>query len=186
MRLLASLLIALGMTAQVNAASLDQSRIAAIDQAAKEFLARAAEARKTGMVPRQSDPAIGALLDTVFDTNDLRHGPIDYDDRGKLARWQGRISAVGEVYLSAAQKARDVGLFGAEIGRYYDASVAVSQATVDCYMAYLDAHPGKLSAEDQRQLSALRVSVAGTFGAMIRVVPIRGVTVGWVKDRLTA
>jgi len=76
-RILAACMLAFAASTPVNAASLDPNRIAAIDQAADAFQARAAEARKTGLVPRQSDPAIEPLLDTVFNTDDLSHGPID-------------------------------------------------------------------------------------------------------------
>jgi clan AA aspartic protease (TIGR02281 family) len=138
-------------------------------------------------VPRQSDPAIGPLLDTVFDTNELSHGPIDYGDVDKLDHWLGRLNAVGHIYLTAAKQARDTGLFAAEIGRYYDASAAVMQAMVDCQIANLDAHPGaKLSDADQRKLAALRAAVATAFGSLIEVFTAPGLTVGWAQDRLNA
>src|SRR5580700_1406705 len=102
-----------------------------IDQAADAFLAKAAEAHKTGQVPRQSDPGIGPLLDTVLNTDDLRHGPVDYGDLGKLSDWLKRIVAVGRVYLAAGRTVHDIGLFGPEIGRFFDAAVNVTQAIAD-------------------------------------------------------
>ena len=170
-----------------QAASLAPGRIAAIDQAADAFLAKAAAAKKTGLVPRQSDPTVGALLDTVFDTDDLSHGPIDYSDVDKLDHWLARLNAVGRVYLAAAKQARDAGLFGAEIGRYYDASAAVMQAMVDCQIANLNAHSGaKLGDADERKLAALRNAVATAFGSLIEVFTAPGLTVGWAQDRLNA
>jgi len=186
-RLFLGCLIALSLAASARAASLDPSRIAAIGQAAEAFLARAAEVRKTGMVPRQSDPAIAPLLDTVFDTTDLSHGPIDYADVEKLSAWLGRLNAVGGVYLAAARAARDTGLFGAEIGRYYDAALGVMQAMAECQMANLDAHPGAtLSPTDRRKLDQLRDTLAGALGTMIEVFRAPGITVEWARDRLAA
>jgi clan AA aspartic protease (TIGR02281 family) len=169
-----------------NAAAIDPARIAAIDQAADVFLARAADLRGSGMVPRQSDPGIGPLLDTVYDTRDLSHGPVPFADLPKLGHWLTRLNAVGGVYQSAARKVRDIGLFGAEIGRYYDAALAVVQAIVDSQMAETDAHPdAKLSPTDLQQLTQLRGSVAGVFAVMIDALRAPGLTTGWVHERLT-
>jgi hypothetical protein len=165
-------LVALVLTvwmAPAGAASLDPDRIAAIDQAADAFLAKATEAHKTGQVPRQSDPGIGQLLDTVFSTDDLSHGPVDYGDFGKLSHWAGRVGTVGKVYTSAAREVHDVGVFGAEIGRFYDASVMIMQAMTDCMTAELSAHAGaKLSPADQQGLSRLRSAVSETVRSLLK------------------
>ena len=185
-RVFAALALVLCMAA-AHAASLAPERIAAIDRAAAAFQAKAAEAHKTGMVPRQSDPAVGPLLDTVFDTGDLSHGPVSYDDFGKLDHWLGRINAIGGVYLSAARAAHDFGLFGTEIGRYYDAALSVMQAIIDCQMAQLDAHPdAKLSSADLQRLDRLRDSLAGALGAVVDSLHASGITVGWAMARLAA
>jgi hypothetical protein len=170
MRRLAILcLITLSLAAPAGAASIDPNRIAAIEEAANAFLARAAEARKSGQVPRQSDPDVGALLDTVFDTSDLSHGPVPYADLGKLDDWLARIVLarivkVGSVYVAAARGVHDFGLFGIEIGRFFDASVAVQRAIADCVMAELDAHPDeKPSPTDLRKLTQLRGAISGAL-----------------------
>src|ERR1700733_10118634 len=116
MRRLFALSLLLFAAATAQAASLDPNRMAAIDQAADAFLAKAAEAKKSGQVPRQSDPAIAPLLDTVFDTNSLSHGPVDYADLDKLQDWLARVAAVGGVYVAASRVVHDAGLFGPEMG----------------------------------------------------------------------
>ena len=188
MRRLAILcLIGLSLAAPADAASIDPNRVAAIDAAADAFLARAAEARKSGQVPRQSDPDVGALLDTVFDTSDLSHGPVPYADLGKLDDWLARIVKVGSVYVAAARGVHDFGLFGAEIGRFFDASVAVQRTIADCVMAELDAHRDeKPSPTDLRKLTQLRGAISGALGEMIEMVRAPGISVGWARDRLTA
>jgi clan AA aspartic protease (TIGR02281 family) len=174
-------------TIAAQAASVDPSRITAIDQAASDFLTRAAAARKTGEVPRQSDPAVSTLLETVFDTGDLRHGTPPYADLGKLDDWLLRIVAVGRVYIAAGRAVHDLGVFGAEIGRFVDAAIAVEQAITDCMTAELIAHPGvTLSPTDQRKLAQLRAAVTDTIGEMIDLWREPGLTVGWVRDRVTA
>lgn len=180
-------LLALSLAAPARAATLDPGQMAAIDQAANAFLAKAAEAKKTGMVPRQSDPAVATLLDTVFDTGTLNHGAIDYGDHEKLVHWLTRILAVGGVYTNAARAAHDTGLFAAEIGRYFDAAVALSQAIIDSQTAQLEAHPDvKLSAADQQNLTKLRADSAKTFASLVEVIESPGITVAWAQQRLNA
>jgi clan AA aspartic protease (TIGR02281 family) len=186
-RLLIANLLALSLAAPAVAASLSADQMTAIDKAADAFLAKAAEAKKTGMVPRQSDPAVAALLNTVFDTSALGHGPLDFGERDKLGDWLDRLNAVGAVYQSAANRAHDVGLFSAEIGRFFDAGLAVMQASVDCDVANSAAHPDiKPSAKDQARLSKKREDVTASLAKMIGVLRVSGVTVGWIDDRLRA
>src|SRR5579862_7841404 len=156
-RLLMAVLLALSLAAPARAASLSVDQMTAIDTAADAFLAKAADAKKTGMVPRQSDPAVAALLDTVFDTGALNHGPLDFGDLGKLEDWLDRLNAAGLVYQTAARQAHDVGLFSAEIGRFLDAALAVLQANVDCDVANSQAHPdAKPSVKEQARLAKKR------------------------------
>jgi clan AA aspartic protease (TIGR02281 family) len=181
--LLAALLAA--WIAPAGAASLDPSRIAAIDRAADAFLAKATEAHKSRRVPRQSDPEIGPLLDTVFNTDDLSHGPVDYADFPRLSDWLGRITSVGKVYTSAAREVHDIGVFGAEIGRFYDASVTILQAMTDCMAAELNAHPEvKLSSADQQSLPRMRSAISETLGLLLDMFRAPGLSVGWVHERL--
>jgi hypothetical protein len=171
--------------APASAASLGPDRIAAIDQAADAFLAKATEAHKTGMVPRQSDPGIGPLLDTVFNTDDLSHGPVPFADLTKLSNWLGRIAAIGRIYLTGGRMLHDIGLFSPEIGRFFDASVSVLRGVADCTMAELDAHPdAKLSPGDQSSLARLRAETDGTLVEMIDLLHAPGVSVGWALQRI--
>lgn len=183
--LLIATLLALSFAAQARGASLSADQIAAIDKAADAFLAKAAEAKKTGMVPRESDPAIAPLLDTVFDTSVLSHGTIDFTDQPKLVHWLKRIDEVGGVYTSAARAARDTGLFGAEVGRFADAATNLMRAMVDSQMAQIDAHPEiKLSAADQQNLAKVRAETDKAFASLIEVIESPGITVGWAQARL--
>lgn len=186
-RLAIATLLALSFSAPAMAASLSADQMVAIDKAADAFLAKAAEARKTGMVLRQTDPAVAPLLDAVFDTGPLGHGTIDFADEPKLTHWLNRMTAVGGVYTGAARAAHDTGLFGAEIGRYLDAATSVMRAMVDSQMAQIDAHPEvKPSAADQQNLARLRTETAKTFALMVETIEAPGITVSWAQDRIAA
>jgi clan AA aspartic protease (TIGR02281 family) len=170
-----------------RSAALDPSRIAAIDQAAAQFSASAAEARKSGGVPRQSDPAVGGLLDTVFSTSDLSHGAMPYGDLGKLSDWLGRVVEIGRIYLSASRAVHDFGVFAPELGRFFDASVVLEQALADCVMAELDAHPDtKLSPADQGKLTQLRGTMAGALIESLGLFREPGISIDWALQRLSA
>jgi clan AA aspartic protease (TIGR02281 family) len=172
------------VTAQ--AASLDLSRIAAVDQAADAFLAKAADANKSGQVPRQSDPAIAPLLDTVFDTNSLSHGAIDFADLDKLQDWLARVAAVGGVYVAASRTVHDAGIFGPEMGRFIDAAVRVMQAIADCITAELDTSAGQqLSPAELRKIEQSRTATTGSLENFIEADRGPGLTNVWVRERLT-
>jgi clan AA aspartic protease (TIGR02281 family) len=185
MRLLIAFTLSL-CAATANAASLDPSRIATIDQAADAFLAKAAEARKSGTVPRQSDPGIGALLDTVFDTSDLSHGALPYADLDGLQDWLARAAAVGDVYVTASRTVHDAGIFAPEMGRFIDAAVTVMQGVADCLTAESDARAGQaLSVPELHKIEQSRTAIAGNIDGFIKALRGPRLTVGWIRDRLT-
>src|ERR1700691_5314957 len=170
-----------------RAATIDPARIAAIDQAADAFLAKAAVAHKNGLVPRQSDPGIAALLDTVLDMRDLPPGPIDNADFPQLSHWLGRVVAVGRVYSDAARATHDAGLFAPELGRVVDGWVAIDAAMADSVTAELDAHPGATVAPaDQRKLAVLRTEIADNLIAAIDALSAPGVSGDWALQRVSA
>ena len=187
MRLVLAALLLAASLAAARAATIEQSRIDAIDQATAAFLARAAADKKAGLVPRQSDPVVGPLLDTVFDTGALGHGPIEYADLGKLNRWLGHIAEIGRVYTAAARQNRDAGIFAAEIGRFSDAGVAVVGAMADCVMAERAAHSDSTpTAADEARLTKLRDNAIGAIAGIIGMLRAPGLTVVWVRERLNA
>jgi len=185
MRRLFALGLLLFAAATAQAASLDPSRLAAIDQAADAFLAKAAEAKKSGQVPRQPDPAIAPLLDTVFDTSDLSHGPIDYGDIDKLQDWLARVAAVGGIYVAASRTVHDAGIFGPEMGRFIDAAVRVMQGIADCVTTALDTTAGQqFPPAELRKIEQSRTATTGSLENLIAAYRGPGLTNVWVRERL--
>lgn len=186
-RFLTTLLLALGFAVSVQAASLDQQRIAAIDQAAKDFLLKAAEARKTGLVPRQTDPTIAPLLDTVFDTGALSHGRMPYEDFNRLHDWLKQIAAVGGVYSQASHAIRDFGILAPELGRFLDAVAEVTRAIADSMtVELLDTQSGKKpSPGDLRLLAQTQAEATGNLIQLVGALRAPGVTLDWVEKRGT-
>lgn len=184
-RLLIAVLLVLSFAVPVRAATLDPGQITAIDTAADAFVAKAAEAKKTGVVPRQSDPAIAALLDTVFDTRALSHGALPYADYDKLHDWLKKAGDVGAVYVVASRAAHDAGLFAPEMERYFAAIVVILQAMADCAATELDtASEKRLPAAELHQIDEARRSLAENLANIVRSLRDPGLTLGAVERRL--
>ena len=134
------------------AAGFDAAKIAEVKRASEAFVALGKDAYKTGQPPRQSDPAVAkALLDTIFDTSvDVLNGPppVTFAQFLDVNNWLMAVVNVGLVYVTAgtgfsdfttlaslnsvtakqqAQMNANVISYAPEMGRYYDAQLAVSQ-----------------------------------------------------------
>jgi len=106
---------------------LDPARLAAVVKAADQLTALA----RAGRPPLASDPAAGALLDTVLDVRDLTREVPAFTQLAGLGRWTLSIGTVCEMYdLPAAPEAAHARMrdYSAEIGRCLDASLGASGA----------------------------------------------------------
>lgn len=209
MRRLACSVLILLLTAAAGpagAAELDPARIAAIDRAAEAFLALAQDAYKTGAPPRQADPAVKPLLDTVFDTAGLnRGGPLPFAQLAALNDWTARVVAVGSVYVFAGtgipdfdhltgidekqeqQIVHNTVAFAPEMGRYFDAELAIEQTMIECVMAELAARPATYQSQPAQQgLETIRGGLKQTLTGVMTTLLTPGIDPGWVRDRLPA
>jgi hypothetical protein len=108
------------------AGELDPARLVAVVKAADQLKALA----RPGRPPRASDPAAGALLDTVLDVGDLTREVPAFTQLAGLGRWTMSIAAVCEMYEPAAPEAVRERMhdYPAEIGRCLDATLGASGA----------------------------------------------------------
>lgn len=123
----------------------------AADKAATDFAALAAPARRSGQVPRETDPAVKPLLDAVYDLSVLRQDGVTVGDLKAMAEWSRAVDKVSaEYYLagtgltgpldlaqigrSATLTARtneNIGRFAPETGRAFDAAMILSHIAGD-------------------------------------------------------
>jgi len=188
------------------AAPLDPVKIAAIDKAADTFLARTKDTYRTAQVPRESDPKVKALLDTVFDTSALAAGgPVPFSDLSKLNDWTMKVVSVGSVYIFAGtgipdfahlstldekqqeQIVKNTVAYAPEMGRYFDAEVRLEKALVDSAMAELTAHPASFqNPQAQGGLTKMRDGLKQTLTGVIATFLTPGLDIGWIRARIPA
>ncbi len=82
-------------------AKIEPARLGEIRRAVSEFLDLARDSHTTGQPPRQSDPAVKALIDTVFDTSDLDGATLAATDIGRALDWFATGDRIGVVYILA-------------------------------------------------------------------------------------
>ena len=194
--------IALAVAGAAAAAPLDPAKIAAINKAAETFLAIGKDAYRTGKPPRQADPEVAPLLDTIFDLDPVNvGGPVPLADFDKLADWVAAVAAVGMVYTFAGtgiadmarppddkqreQMSRNAIAYSAELGRFYDAALQLQRAGADCFMAEIGVHPDQFGSPPAKAfLDANRSAFAQTIGGVIRNFLAPGREPEWSAARL--
>jgi hypothetical protein len=188
------------------AAGLDAAKIAEIKKASDAFLALGKDAYKTGQPPRQSDPAVKQLLDTIFDTSVLNGSPpTAFAQFLDVNNWLLQVVNTGLIYVTAgtgiadfssvtsvsvkaqAQMNANVIAFAPEMGRYYDAQLAVSKVEIDLIAAELVAHPDAYKSRTKAEgIAKMRSGLAQTLAGVIETLQLSGVDPAWLRDRLPA
>jgi len=184
--------------AKVEAAS------TAARKAATDFAALADASQTSGLPPRQSDPTVKALLDTVFDTGVLHRETLTFDDLGAVNEWLGAVPKIMTVYTLAGtgltdiqQAANTPGIeprldqnlvqFAPEYGRCLDAQLTLMQAESELIAAKLGTDPAKITDEQQKQgLVKFRGGLNMALGGTLSVLALPGLSDAWRRDRLVA
>jgi hypothetical protein len=187
-----------------GAQALDAAKITSINGAADSFAALTKDSYKTGEVPRQSDPAAKALLDTVLDTKEIEGGkPLPWTDLKALDEWNRAALKVGLAYYLAGTGAADLRAlsknpqaidranrnavaFASEFGRYSDTQIRIHSALIDMALAQIS-----VATEAQRKDNAFRNALieisAGTAEAMTGLLGtfvLDGMADDWLLTRV--
>lgn len=155
------------VTGPVGTTMLDHALTNAVGKAVDDFLNRARDAYRTGNPPRQSDPAVDALLTTMFDTRSLT-GILAPSEIDAAIDWFNTANAAGNVYLLAGtghnnlatlpqtdamqqQMRGNVVRFADEFGRFADFQMQILAAIAQAQMSFIANGPeSEISAEDFR------------------------------------
>ncbi|MFI4988681.1 MAG: hypothetical protein ACHQF3_14720 [Alphaproteobacteria bacterium] len=200
-----ALILLLALAGRAAAAPLEPQKLAAVQAAALDFAALAKDSYVSGQPPRQADPAVKALLDTVFDMTALEAAePLAFSELGKLNDWTIAVLKVGTVYMLAgtgtsdiAQAAGDPKLaerierntadYAPEMGRYLDAQIRVMDAMIRSVAAHLAAYPQELEKPNVKSgLAKIRAGTKQTLVGALTTLLNRGLDDGWRRDRLPA
>ena len=190
-----------------DAAQFNPAQMAAVDKAAEAFAQLGKDAYKTGKPPRQSDPAVAKLLDVIFGTAKLNDGPdpVPFAQISKLNDWLLRVLQTGFIYISSGTGIADIDkvasadekaqeqigqnlvAFAPEIGRYYDAQLAVSQAETDTILVEMAAHPDRFKTDRAAHgLATTRGGLTRTLIGVVTSFPEPGLDPSWIRDREAA
>jgi hypothetical protein len=187
----------LGADAEVAAAA--QKATSAADR----FIVMAKDASQTGNPPRQTDAAVGPLLDSDFDVAILRTKPgLAKADLDALFNWGMATLKVGSVYIYTGtgidftggasdpkllqQTDRNAADYAPEIGRYLDAQLVISGAIAEGVAlnfsdAGLDEKPNVRDGKDK-----IRKGIASTINSAVAAFAIDGIGDDWRRNRLSA
>jgi hypothetical protein len=131
--------------------------------------------------------------------------PVTFDQFLAVNDWLSQIVNVGLVYVTAgtgiadfaglnsvtakqqAQMNANVIAFAPEMGRYYDAQLAISRVEIDLVIGELAAHPDDYKSGTKAQgVSEMRSGLAQTLIGVVETFQLPGVDPGWLRDRLPA
>jgi hypothetical protein len=189
-----------------QAQTLNSAKIDAVNKATDSFLALAKNSHTTGQAPRYADPAVKALLDTVFDTKVIQAGkPVPWSGMEMLLQWNQAAVKIGVVYYVAGTGTTDplevskdqrkiikansnTLAFAPEFGRYYDAQVRLHAAMIESAMAQ-SATASAQEKNDPKFKSTLTYISTSTSQAMVGILgtfTLEGLPEDWLLLRIVS
>jgi hypothetical protein len=176
--------------------ALDQASAAA-HKAADQFVAMT----QTGALPpRATDATAGPLLNAVFNTAALPTTPVSGKELDAVNDWLNSANRVGIVYVLAGtgvsslaaantpavdqQAGANVVTYAPEMGRYFDAQLAIMGLEANSLAQSLATDPGQTSnAEVAGGLTKMRGGLVGTSSGLLNVLAGAGPTDDWKEAR---
>lgn len=200
-RLLAVVALVSMLAGGPAAAAIDSARVSEARKAAAAFLALAKNSHRTGQVPRQSDPAVKALIDKTLDTAAIDKG-VAFGDIPRIEEWMAAGQKVAVVYLLAGTGAadlaklstdqktlqrinRNIAEFQTEYGRYTDFQVAMAGAMLDAVQSRLDAASPKERDDPKTKsgLAGISARVTQTLIGVVSTFLTDGISDEWRRAR---
>ncbi len=199
-RIVASLVAALFVSVAPANAEIDQQKIAAAQKAAADFVKLAGNSARTGKPPRESDPAVKALLDTVLDTSAM--SAPEFSDIPRITQWLANADKVGIVYMMAGTGTRNLAAasnpkiadrigkniaeFQDEYGRFVDFQLALSGFTLDAVRAKMASASEKERKDPKFRGGFMQASsgIVQTVAGTLSTFTAEGITDDWRRARL--
>ncbi|MDC7788021.1 hypothetical protein PQJ75_29555 [Rhodoplanes sp. TEM] len=198
------LLVLAVLAAAPVAAQIDPGKLAAAQAATLRFLTLARGSETTGRMPRESDPTVRQLLDTVFDTRDVR-GPISFQELAPLSQRMVTGARIGTAYMLAGTGApdlpalakdpqadakvnRNVVRFAPEMGRFLDFELRIQGAIVEAVLVQLAGMRAEEAARPNVQagIASIRQGSLRTVASVIETLAVDGLSDDWRRARLPA
>ena len=184
-------------------AKIEATRLGDIRRSVSDFLDLAKDSHTTGKAPRQSDPAVKALIDTVFDTSDLDGATLAASDIGRALDWFAAGDRIGVVYILAGtgvtemsklpddpniqrRTHRNVAEFAPEFARYLDFEVRLSGAMADAALKRMAAATADEldRPEVKKDFADARLTLRDAMTGALTSLAYDGMSDEWRRDRL--
>jgi hypothetical protein len=191
---------ALALTSAPALGAMDQSKIAAAQKAAAAFVKLSGNSARTGKPPRDTDPKVKDLLDTVLDTSAMT--TPEFSDIPRITQWLANADRVGIVYMLAGtgtnnlaaaanpkvadRIGKNIAEFQTEYGRFVDFQLALSGFTLDAVRAKMDQASEKERKDPKFQAGFIQVAsgMAQTYLGALSNFAADGITDDWRRARL--
>lgn len=198
--LIASLAAALTLSVVPASADIDQKKIAAAQKAAADFVKLAGNSAKTGKPPRESEPSVRALLDTVLDTSAMTSP--EFSDIPKITQWLANADKVGLVYMMAGtgtnnlanasnpkiadRIGKNIAEFQDEYGRFVDFQLALSGFTLDAVRGKMASASDKERKDPKFRGGFMQASsgIVQTVAGTLSTFTAEGITDDWRRARM--
>lgn len=181
-----------------NGRSLKLSADAAV-KAAAAFKALAKGSETTGVAPRQTDPAVGRLLDAMLNVDFIAaQQPSTPDDLMALSRWTFAANEAGVVYVLAGtgltsfdgtfgpgmaeRSGRNVVTYAPEVGRWSDAVEILAGDIIDAALAARKGGPATPQAAKGEAM--IRDGTDKVISGGLTTLPDPGLDDAWRAARL--
>lgn len=192
---------ALILTLAPAQAAMNQQKMAAAQKAAADFVKLAGNSARTGKPPREADPKVKALLDTVLDTSVIT--APEFSDLPRITQWLANADKVGLVYMMAGtgtgnlaaaanpkiadRIGKNIAEFQDEYGRFVDFQVALAGFSLDAIRAKIESAPEKERTNPKFQAGFMQASsgIVQTIAGTLATFTTEGITDDWRRARLT-
>jgi hypothetical protein len=180
--------------------AMDQAKLAAAQKAAADFVKLSGNSAKTGKPPRESDPKVKALLDTVLDTSAMT--APEFSDIPRITQWLANADRVGVVYMLAGtgtgnlaaaanpkvadRIGRNIAEFQSEYGRFVDFQLALAGFTLDAVRTKMEQASEKERKDPKFQAGFIQVAsgMAQTYLGALSNFAADGIADDWRRARL--
>jgi hypothetical protein len=173
-------------------------------EATTQFLALNSDASQKGNPPRQTDPAAGPLLTTVFDVAAFRTTTaFGKSDLEALASWSLSAIQVGSVYILAGtgvtdpekvtndpkliqQIKRNIAAYAPEVGRYFDTELTIDGVLAETVAANFGGADASDAAKMKEAKAKIQFGVASMIYGVIDSFNLKSISNDWRRSRLLA
>jgi len=189
------------ITEMAAQAVIEPEHLDEVRKAADEFVSLASASPVNGHPPRQSEPTVRRLLDTVFDLAKVEGAALAPSEVAKALDWSRAGDRIGTVYILAGTSVgdvtrlannptaqqrthRNVADFAPEFARYLDFEVKLGAIMMEAELKRAADASDEERVEAKRITDDVRATLAQTLAGDLTTLAYEGVSDEWRRQRL--